>query len=157
MEPAFYLNDFRMYLKQNICNRYYCILQNHASCCERSQDVLGHEPKGFCQSLRILCMCHGHKHCSATVKMPVCYQHSVTNPNHRTTKDTIKKIISVWARPSIVYFCINFSVRWEPGFIFDLEHYERKEAMVFGTELLQHSDCSFFLLCVSLIWMAKRN
>lgn len=82
---------------------------------------------------------------------------SVTNPNHRTTKDTIKKIISVWARPSIVYFCINFSVRWEPGFIFDLEHYERKEAMVFGTELLQHSDCVFFLLCVSLIWMAKRN
>lgn len=29
--------------------------------------------------------------------------------------------------------------------------------MVFGTELLQHSGCFFFLLCVSLIWMATRN
>lgn len=80
-----------------------------------------------CQCLRIFWMCHGHKHRSAAVKMPVCCQHSpVTNPNGRTTQDTIKKIISIWVRPSTVYFCINFTVRWEPCFILILNSIKEK-------------------------------
>lgn len=69
--------------------------------------------------------------------------HSIaTNPNHRTTQDTLKKIISTWARPTTVYFCINFIVRREFWFIFGLEHYERRKAS--GNRKPWFLELSFF-------------
>lgn len=53
-------------------------------------------------------------------------------------------------------------LRWEPWFIFDLEHYERKKLLEVGSHGFWNWVSSafrlcFFLICINLIWMATRN